>query len=622
MKMHFLSLFFLILLFPILLNSQISGTVVGEDNQPLVGVTIFNTSHEIGTSTDINGEFYLDFKVYHPLELEISYIGYETKIITVQAQQNVISLGRITLNSTSVQLESVTVVEEFAKSESSLSGYRLDESFFEENINGTFAQSLEKLPGISAINVGTGIAKPVIRGLSSNRIIVNQNGIKQESQQWGMDHGLEIDPFDVDRVEIVKGPATIQYGSDGLGGVINIKSGEIPAEGELHGSVLGLHKTNNQHWGGTAKIAMNTKNFFLSARYTRQEFADYRVPTDRFIYNGFTLPIINNRLKNTSGAEQNISFSTGYSGKHSVTRINYNHYRLNAGIFAGAVGFPRAYTLEDDGNYRNIETPRQEVDHYRITLNHSLAIGGDHLNINIGYQKNARGEYSIPEFHNIPSSQIDFNDQLALTLNLTTYTANAHYEKSLESGKIIYGLDIQSQENVRGGFEYLLPNFQTIRSGIYTFYERHQSEKLIINGGVRADVGRNRTVFSQQYVWDSNENIIDSLISPSTNNTFYNWSASAGINLSTGDKTTLKLNVAKSFRIPYPSETSSNGIHHGTFRHEQGTVDLSSEDGYQLDVAIDFRAEKFQLNAAVYFNYFNDFIYLAPLLSCAVFYLT
>lgn len=602
----------IILLFPSVLSAQVKGKVVNEENEPLVGVTIFNSAHAIGTSTDISGRFYLDTEVHHPLELEISYLGYENKKIIVMPDNKPIDIGLVILMAGSLQLETVTVTEESAKNENSLAGYKLGEAFFENNIRGSFAAALEKLPGISAINVGVGIAKPVIRGLSSNRIIVNQNGIKQESQQWALDHGLEIDPFDVDRVEIVKGPATIQYGSDGLGGVINIRSGEIPPEGELHGSMMGLYKTNNAHWGGTVKAALNKNNFFFSGRLTRQAFGDYQVPADRFEYNGFILPVINNRLKNTAGTEQNISLSTGYAGKNTVTRISFNHYSLEAGIFAGAVGFPRAYALEDDGNYRNIETPKQKADHYRLTFNHSLSVGKDHLNINAGYQKNRRGEFSVPEFHNIPVSEIDFNDQLALALELTTYTANAHYEKALMKGKIIYGADLQWQENTRGGFEYLLPDFRTLRSGGFAFYERKQNEKLIINGGIRGDIGRNKTDYTRQYVWDSNENIIDSLTSIATDNTFYNWSASLGSNYTINEKIAIKINMAKSFRIPYPSETSSNGIHHGTFRHEQGTADLRSEDGYQFDLSLSYRKGRFSFDASAYFNFFRNYIYLGP----------
>ena len=166
-------------------------------------------------------------------------------------------------------------------------------TFFKKNLEGTFANSIEKLPGISAINVGVGIAKPVIRGLSANRIIVNHQGIKQESQQWGSDHGLEIDQFDVERVEIIKGPGSLQYGSDGLGGVINIMPGNLIPENSLQGSVLGVHKTNNDHWGGSAKLAVNINNWFINTRYSRQDFADYSVPGNSFIYNGFELPIAN-----------------------------------------------------------------------------------------------------------------------------------------------------------------------------------------------------------------------------------------------------------------------------------------------------------------------------------------
>ena len=167
----------------------------------------------------------------------VSFIGYEPDTISVKVNNGRSKELSIYLQPSASLLATVEVTEEHAKQEETLQTEHIHEDYFQQNIEGSFAKSLEKLPGISAINVGVGIAKPVIRGLSANRIIVNHQGIKQESQQWGSDHGLEIDQFDVERAEIIKGPGSLQYGSDGLGGVINIMPGKLIPKNSFDGSI-------------------------------------------------------------------------------------------------------------------------------------------------------------------------------------------------------------------------------------------------------------------------------------------------------------------------------------------------------------------------------------------------
>lgn len=594
---------------------QITGLVVDEDKIALPGATLLLLPDSLQTVTEADGSFIFKNLSDASYELRTSFIGYSSATTFVKVENGQAENLKIRLEPSKTFLQTVEVTEEHAKQEETLKSEHVHEDFFQKNLEGAFAKSIEKLPGISAINVGVGIAKPVIRGLSANRIIVNHQGVKQESQQWGSDHGLEIDQFDVERVEIIKGPGSLQYGSDGLGGVINIMPDKILPKNSFAGSILGVYKTNNDHYGGSAKFGFNVNNWFLTARYSQQDFADYGVPANIFTYNDFDLPIVNERLKNTAGGESNISISGGVKKSNSITRFLFSHYSLDAGIFSGAVGIPRSYALTHDGNYRDIDVPKQAVDHYRISLNQTFFFGDDHLTFDAGFQRNLRREFSEPEFHSIPLSQLeDPNDKTAIELQLETFSLTSHYEHRFRSDwKNIYGGNVQWQQNQRGGFEYLLPDFRTFRGGIFSISERELRENWLINGGVRLDLGQNQTDFFRQFIWDSNENKIDSLISPTTDDLFFNWSASIGSNLTLADeKWILKANLGKSFRVPYPNETVSNGIHHGTFRHEVGTPDLSSEHGYQLDLSADWNYEKFAGSLALYFNYFDNYIYLGP----------
>ncbi len=605
----------LFVFFQFSLAGQISGIVLDEHDHTLPGATLLLLPDGQQTTSNDKGFFSFENLVSNTYEIHTSYIGYKTDTTFIIIPSNNSKKLRILLNSVESILETIVVSEEHAKQEESLQTEHIHEDFFQRNLEGTFAQSIEKLPGLSAINVGVGIAKPVIRGLSSNRIIVNHQGIKQESQQWGSDHGLEIDQFDVENVEIIKGPGSLQFGSDGLGGVINIMPDKIIPKDSYKASLNGVYKSNNDHWGGSAKLGINLNNWFLSTRYSAQSFADYRVPSNSFTYNDFDLPILNNRLKNTAGEESNISISAGVNKDWGITRVLYSHYSLEAGLFSGAVGIPRSYALTHDGNYRDIDVPSQKVDHYRISLNQLFFFGSNHLAVDIGLQRNLRQEFSEPEFHSIPLSQLeDPNEKLAIELLLETFSLASHYEHHFSSDwHNTIGLNAQWQHNQRSGFEYLLPEFRTFRGGVYSIAEKELNDSWLVNGGLRLDLGKNDSEFYRQYVWDSNENIIDSLQSPATDNLFFNWSASIGTNYSfKNGNWNLKGNIGKSFRVPYPAETVSNGIHHGTFRHEVGTADLKSEQGYQIDLGAYWNYNRFEGSLALYFNYFDNYIYLGP----------
>lgn len=602
------------LLLAIASSAQIEGIIYDDQGQGLPAASILLLPDSTLYSTGIDGHFHIAPSRAGHYDLLITYVGYQPHRVHVHLHDGLATQLKIYLKPQDLFFQTITVTEEHAKQEESLSSEHFTSRLIEENLQGAFAKSIEAIAGISAINVGVGIAKPVIRGLSANRIIVNHQGVKQESQQWGSDHGLEIDPFDATRVEIIKGPGALQYGSDGLGGVINILPPKIPAPNTYSGSVLGLYKTNNAHIGGSAHLDLNVRDYFLHVRYSQQSFADYRVPASTFTYNGFTLPIIDERLKNTAGQENNISLTGGLSRDWGVTRLHFSRYDLQAGFFSGAVGVPRAYTLNPDGNLRDLDVPRQSVTHYRATWSQLLYLGAHHFSWELGYQHNQRREFSQPEFHSIPTSQITPGDNLAMALDLRTLSLNAHFEQHLAPHTTwTHGLNAQWQDNQRAGFEYLLPDFRTFRSGVFTLIEHEQTAHWTLNAGLRLDAARNQNADFLRYVYDSNENIQDSLTAIAADDRFFNWSASVGSSWTLRDgQWRIKAHLGKSFRVPYPVETASNGVHHGTFRHERGTLGLRSEHGYQLDLSTEWRYERLSGSFATYLNYFQDYIYLGP----------
>jgi iron complex outermembrane receptor protein len=601
----------LLLLFPCLTWAQISGTVTDERHDPLPGAHVLLLPDSLHSVTDSLGTFALGVSDQGEKVLRVTYIGHEPMEMKVAYRGRPVRLS-IDLHLHAHGLDEVVVEEHHSSGEASLNSHHMEVAQMEMAVTGTLARALDDVSGLNMINVGVGIAKPVIRGLSGNRIIVTTDNIKQEGQQWGLDHGLEVDPYDVGDIEILKGPASLQYGSDGLGGVINIQPRKAPALNSVEGQVLGTFRSNNLHAGGSATVGINSKNIFGRAHYSRQEFADYAVPADSFTYQGFRLPITDRQLKNTAGKEHSGSISVGVLREKMLLRLYVSHYALDAGLFSGAVGIPRSYALGPDGDTRDVDKPAQKVRHLKAVFTQEYYGDRGDLHIHLGYQRNDRKELSFPEYHS--QAVRDLTDTLALGLLLHTGTLSAHFEHRVNKKlRGTYGIDGQVQQNIRSGFEHLLPDYFTTRAGAYAIMHWHRDARTTVTGGLRLDHGYNSTPYRRQYVYASDGTVRDSLVSPATEGHFFNISGSIGLShgLIPG-RWELKAHAGKSFRVPHPSETVSNGVHHGTFRHEMGNQSLRSEHGYQIDVSNHVHLHRLTATVTGFFNFFQDYIYLGP----------
>ncbi|RMG72602.1 MAG: TonB-dependent receptor, partial [Bacteroidetes bacterium] len=209
---------------------------------------------------------------------------------------------------------------------------------------------------------------------------------------------------------------------------------------------------------------------------------------------------------------------------------------------------------------------------------------------------------------------MDRTNTLAIDLDLHTWSGDLHLDHEGHHSHWIIGLAGQHQRNAVDGWEFLLPAYQSWRAGLYGLGRWSSPDgRLLLSGGLRGDLGQNQSGFFQRYVWNSNAEVIDSLSVPLIDARYQSLSGSAGLSYRwIPNKLDLKLNLGKSFRMPHPSELASNGVHHGTFRHEQGNPELRSEHGYQLDASLDWSGSRFSAQLAGFFNYFQNYIYLAP----------
>lgn len=480
-----------------------------------------------------------------------------------------------------------------------------------QSMSNTLMNTLEKLPGISAINTGVGISKPVIRGMSMNRVIVTEYGIKQEGQQWGVDHGLEIDQYNVDHVEIVKGPVSVLYGSDGVGGVINILPPSIPDKDTMQGELITTYKTNNDLYGISGKMERKRGATYVRVRGTYNDYASYRVPANEFTYNGYVLPIYNNRLKNTGGKELNFSATAGIKKQWGWSSIYVSSYRQQAGFFSGAFGIPRAYELIDNGRYRSIDLPNQQIMHMKAIWNTTVQIGDHKLECDIGYQDNIRREHSPGHAHGYGPAP---EGNTALELELKTLTAHVRYLlQARERLRNTIGVSAVEQQNKAGGYEFLLPAYKMSQLGVYNFASYTSKSNILYTGGVRLDYIKQAAAASYVNRYDSSGATIgQSKRSETIDNNFFNISGSVGASAALWEQWRIKANVGSAYRAPALVELTANGVHHGTFRHEVGDPNLEPERGYMGDVALLTNYKNGKLMISPFVNYFSNYIYLGP----------
>ncbi|MDR1370171.1 MAG: TonB-dependent receptor [Dysgonamonadaceae bacterium] len=498
----------------------------------------------------------------------------------------------------------------------------VEKSFLRDYFAGNLTQTLEHIPGVHSMDIGSGFSKPMIRGMGFNRISVTENGIKQEGQQWGADHGLEIDAFGVERVSVRKGPASLLYGSDAMGGVVEISPVPPPSENQFFGEAALLGKSVNETLGGSVMLGLKKNAWHTKLRFSEQHFGDYRIPADTVVYLTQRLPVEGQKLKNTAGFERDVSWYTAYRKGGYYANFAVSDAYQKVGFFAGAHGIPDASLLKDDGDSRNIELPYSSVNHLKITTHQHYAWDGLSGYWDLGFQNNHREEWS--RFHTHYGTQLppatDADKELEFSLN--TFSSSVKM-KTFYSGHWEHttGWDLQYQQNCIAGYSFLLPEYNRLTTGVLWLSAYRPNKKITVSGGVRYDYGRlNIPAFRDAYL----ANYLQEQSYDNDMIDFYQWrsypvdrkfgdfSGSLGLVWNPDDIHLVKVNIGRSFRLPGANELASNGVHHGTFRHEQGDASLNSEQGWQLDASYTYEHRNVSLTITPFGSWFGNYIYLKP----------
>lgn len=610
-----------LLLFLLLLSSvafaqsgyTLSGTVTDEFGHPLTGASVLLQNGKKGTATSKKGAFEFNNLSEGDYLLEISFLSYETKRDSITLNGN--TSIRIQLETVNRQLDEITVTGQTGNNGrmgSSLLITTVDKNFIQANTAGSLMQTLNRIPGVSSMDIGSGQSKPVIRGLGFNRVVVTENGIKHEAQEWGADHGLEIDQFTIEHIEVIKGPASLMYGANAIGGVIDLKQILTPAKNSAGGSILFNMQTNNNLYGTSAKLFKRFDRFYLRAHVTLNDYADYRVPTDSIAYMTYYFRLKDNRLRNTAGNERNGSITLGYLTDYFTTHLNISDNFSQSGFFANAHGLEiRNSSINYDHSNRDIDLPYQQVNHLKILSNSMLMIKDYKLNMDLGFQHNYRQEFSEAVAHGYMPVPPDSLERL---YDKNTLTANLKLELPVHNThQLTVGINTEHQLNKIGGWGFMLPTFRTYNGGVFIHDLIRLNDKWTANAGLRYDLGSIHTGAYHDWHLTPQQDGNDIYVQRATKleRLFGSFSWGTGVTYQ-NDGLIAKINAGKSFRMPTAKELASNGINYHMYRYEKGDTTLKAEQSYQLDFGLMLKKEKWYAEFSPFVNYFPNYIYLNP----------
>ena len=433
-------------------------------------------------------------------------------------------------------------------------------------------------PGVSQLTTGGSISKPIIRGLGYNRVVVMSEGVRQEGQQWGDEHGVEVDGSSVNSVEILKGPASLMYGSDAMAGVVILHQQPTLAEGQMKANVSSEYQTNNGLFGYHLQMAGNQKGFVWDARWSQKMAHAYKNKYDGYVP-GSQFREQAGRLMLGLNKDWGHSRLTG-TVFHLTPSIVEGERDAETGELEGSSVSPKSYSKS---------LPFQQVKHYKLVWDNSLNLSSGYLKAIIGYQQNRRQEFE------------ESMDEYELYFKLHTLTYDLRYITNEWNGwKLSTGIGGMYQKSGNEGEEYLIPDYRLFDFGLYATATKSLGDRWTLNGGVRYD---HRRLHGDELEEDSELRFTD------FTRHFNGLTGSIGAVFNVSDNLNIKLNLARGFRTPNISELASNGVHEGSLRYEVGNQQLKAEYSLQADLGLDLTSRYVSAQLALFANRIDNYIF-------------
>lgn len=568
---------------------QLTGTVSDVDTkQPLVAATLWVKETGRYYLTDANGFYRIDSLCAATYTIMVSHVDCLPIELKVKVEGNLVR--NFVMPHTYNQLQEI-VIQASADKQPEAIKTELSKTAIQQTRGMTLGEVLRKADGVTVLQTGSTIYKPVIHGLHSQRVLILNNGVRQEGQQWGSEHAPEIDPFIAERFTVLKGAGALRYGADAIGGAIMVEPKALPRKPGLNGEANTIFFSNNRMGVVNLMLEQNlVKHAAWSwrAHVTAKKGGNTRTP-DYWLYN-------------TGVEELNYSLNVGYRKDRWKADVFLSAFNTRLGIFWGshvgnltdlenAINSPQPQLNNNKFSY-DIGRPRQEANHYLLKATVSRErTNGDKLNLMVAQQENYRREYDRALVTERPE----------LDLNIGTTTLDINYEqKTARQPHGLWGMVVQRQENVWNGSRFFIPNFTSLMMGVYGI-ERWKSENMSFEAGLRYDY-RTLRVFRNQ------SNVITE-----TFRSFNNVSATASMQYAINDRFRWLINAALAWRPPTVNELYVNGLHHGTANFEIGDPNLKSETAWNFSTQFKYgKDSSFAMDVTLYGNYIRNFINLVP----------
>jgi iron complex outermembrane recepter protein len=555
-------------------QNKITGKITDENNQLLPGTTIFIPEMNKGTVSDKNGCYELLNLPNGKLKIQFSFMGYSNVIETVVLNEKSQELN-VVMKLSPIEAEQIVISGGYSASqhENSVKIDILKLNTLQIKSTPNFMEVLTKVPGVDMISKGPGVSKPVIRGLSMNDILVLNNGVRFENYQYSSHHPLGIDEFGVEDVEVIKGPASLLYGSDAIGGVINfIKEKPAPV-----GTITGDY--NLQLFSNTLGMTNNlgikgaSKKFFGGIRAGQKTNAD-------FLQGG------GDYVPNSRFNEWSVKANAGYTAKAGTFKLYYDYNQQKLGL------------VEDEAieeitvRGRKNEIFYQQLNTHLVSSQNKLYLNKVRLEVNSAYQSTELVHFGEPGEY-----------EIQMRLGTLTYETKLHLP-SAENSEYIIGFEgfNQSNTNLNDRETILLPDANTSNYSGFGLFQYSFFTKLKVQAGIRYDYKNISTTEAGLPEEAGYRSALDK--------NYGSLSGSLGATYNLSEFLLFRANVAAAYRTPNIAELTSNGPHEAIY--EVGDPDLVPENSLEGDVNIHFHKPNYSFDIAGFYNSIKHYIFISP----------
>lgn len=571
------SFIFILFAFLVLdLNAQylISGKVTDKSNSPLAGATVYLPDLNKGTMTDASGNYTISDLPEGKIKIQFSYIGYINVLETVIIEKPVTEMN-VALETTTVTTDEIVISAGSSSTQHEnavkIESLKLDLS--QVKVTSNFTETLTNIPGVEMISKGAGVSKPVIRGLSMNDILVLNNGFRFENYQYSDHHPLGIDESGIEDVEVIKGPSSLLYGSDAIGGVINfIREKPAPLQ-TIEGDYNLKLFSNSLGYANNFGLKGSSKHISGGMRFGQKSNADYLQGGGIFV-------------PNTRFSEYSVKLNAALTGKAGYSRWFYDYGKQNYGLAE-----PEAFTFVTERG-RKINAFYQQFGTHMLSSQNKLYLGKMKLDLN-------------PSFQNTELIHFGESGNYEIQMRLATFTWETKlYLPSGKNAEYIAGYQGMYQDNLNlnNRDTKLLPDASILNNSAFFLIQQTLIEKLKLQAGLRFD----RKSVSTKPVGTYDQ----PAYRPAVDRNYDSFSGSAGFTYNFSESFLVRSNVASAFRTPNLAELTSNGQHE--LRYEIGDENLSPEKSYETDLSFHYHIDNLTIDLAGFFNHINNYIYISP----------